>query len=59
MANPEVEITSEIEEALERLFNDAQTAADNGLHQPAYNGRFKDDVADDIAFVRSELDIEL
>ena len=59
MANSEVEITPEVEEALERLFNDAKVAADNGRTQPTYNGRYATDVEDDITFVRAELDIEL
>ena len=59
MDGQEVFVSAECEAALERLFIDAKTAADNGRHNSAYSGRYADDVDDDITFVRAELDIEL
>jgi len=49
------ELSAEVEAALENIFSDATHGTDN----PLYDGRAKEDIEDDIALVRSELDIEL
>ena len=52
-----VPVDPEAEEALERLLNDARSAAVNP--NPMYEGRVLDEIDDDIELVRAELGVEL
>ena len=50
-----VKLSGEVEEAIERVFSDAiAPAADPN---PSYDGRFKDDIEDDIELIRDALDL--
>ena len=57
MATVSVSFDEDAEQALERLFEDARKPAVNP--NPLYDGRNIEDIDDDIALVRNELDIEL
>lgn len=57
MATITVSFGEETEAALERIFSDARSQAANP--NPLYDGRTLEEVDDDIALIREELDIEL